>query len=393
MKPWGSRLRRIGLIWAALAWAGASLSQAAENSPTDQLNLEAHGYVSFGHLKTWGNNWLGETRNGTNEFWETALNVTARPLDRLRLGAQLFARDYANYDNGKPQLDLLYADYRAMDPLGIQIGRVKIPIGLYNESRDFGSDQAQIVVALPVIGPRARDFFVSTDGAKIYGSYGQLEYTLFGGRKEMDPELGTTTYFRQAFSPILVDRLKFSANVGGMLHWNTPIEGLAARTTFLNLHDFALEGRVPKGGGSADVFAENYVIAVASVLYETGDMTWVGEYSRHVCTAELSFSQPGLASRQVPLNQEGAYVGATWHAKPWLEFYAGGEGRADDPGSREESNLLTAVLAVHVLPLPNWSIKAEFRDNYGDKGIFSVDNPAGIETRWQVLAFKTTVDF
>lgn len=60
-------------------WEGKRLNQGP---------LETHGFVSFGYLKSRGNNWLGETIDGTDEFWEAASNVIARPMNHLRLGAQ-----------------------------------------------------------------------------------------------------------------------------------------------------------------------------------------------------------------------------------------------------------------------------------------------------------------
>ena len=128
------------------------------------LNLEAHGFVSFGYLKSWGNNWQGETRNGTDEFWEAAGNVIARPLDHLRLGAQLFVRDLGEYGNGKVELDWAYADWRASDAVGVQVGRIKIPYGLYGEAVDVDAARTTIFQSL-IYGRKERDIRLTTDGA------------------------------------------------------------------------------------------------------------------------------------------------------------------------------------------------------------------------------------
>src|SRR4051812_25878047 len=129
----------------ALALGGSVLAAAAED-PLG-LNLETHGFVSFGYLKSWGNNWHGETLDGTDEFWEAAANVISRPMDHLRLGAQLFVRDLGVYGNGKVELDWAYADWRQIDDFGIQVGRVKIPFGLYSDIIDV--DAARPSVFLP----------------------------------------------------------------------------------------------------------------------------------------------------------------------------------------------------------------------------------------------------
>src|SRR5688572_24264664 len=139
----GGFLMRWGTTILALAIASAAWAE--EPSALESLNLEAHGFVSFGYLKTWENNWLAaDTIDGTDEFYEAALNVVARPWERLRLGAQLFVRDLGAYDNGAVQLDWAYADVSFHDLLDVQAGRVKIPIGLYNENQDLDVATTQV---------------------------------------------------------------------------------------------------------------------------------------------------------------------------------------------------------------------------------------------------------
>ena len=41
---------------------------AHDQSFVDSLNLETHGFVSFGYLNASRNNWLGPTTEGTGEF-------------------------------------------------------------------------------------------------------------------------------------------------------------------------------------------------------------------------------------------------------------------------------------------------------------------------------------
>lgn len=104
-------MRRTMSISVLAAAFGVAL--AADSPALGALNIEAHGFVSFGYLRTWENNWLAaDTTEGTDEFYEAALNVIARPWDQVRLGAQLFVRDLGVYDNGAVQLDWAYVDVR-----------------------------------------------------------------------------------------------------------------------------------------------------------------------------------------------------------------------------------------------------------------------------------------
>ncbi len=166
--------------------ACGTLAIAAED-PFASLHLEAHGFVSFGYLKTWGNNWLGESLDGTDEFWEAASNIIARPMDRLRLGAQLITRDLGDSINGKVELDWAYADWRASDEIGVQVGRIKIPYGLYGESVDVDAARTTVFQSL-IYGRRERDIRLTTDGAKLYGRLNDVDWALCAGQRQLQTD-------------------------------------------------------------------------------------------------------------------------------------------------------------------------------------------------------------
>jgi len=361
------------------------------------LNLEAHGFVSFGYLETDRNNWLGSTTGGTGEFWEAAANVIARPLDRLRIGAQLFARDLVKYDNGRVDLDWAYADYRLADAVGVQVGRVKLPVALYNDSLDIDAGRTQIFLAPAVYALRARDLFISTDGGKVYGSLnlggaGALDYAGFVGAKSIDPEAGFATFMSELGLGPVIDDISADWLAGAMLHWTTPITGLGIRASFGNLHNFEVVGRDPGLGLTSHTTVGNYLEAWLSVIYEREPITLVAEYTRVHGRGQTIIEPLGL---ELPLidNTEGAYIGCTWHTSAWFETYVGLEGSWGDAYDRTSIYAYTAVLAGNLMPLPNWSVKMELRGVRGTMGINANDNPDGIDDRWGVIALKTTVDF
>ena len=389
--------RPIGSIFLGLlvgmtgAWAADSIPGQPPTDP-NPLNLEAHGFVSFGHLQTWGNNWLGETRSGSNEFWEAAANAIARPMDRVRIGAQLFARDLGEYDNGKAQVDWAYVDWRARDEIGIQVGRVKLPIGLYNESLDVDAARASVFLPPSIYALRSRDLYISTDGAKVYGIKGPLEYAVYGGHKEFDTNGGFATFFRQSGLGSQIDRLEVQWIAGGMVHWETPCPGLGVRLSLADAHGFTVAGSSPSGV-IVESTVDDYYIGIISLIYDLDQTTFTAEYLRLRGRGETTIAPLGQTMPLVD-DTEGIVLNATWHARPWLEWYVAGEGAFTQPGDRNGADhCYTAVAAVNVMPLPHWSIKAEFRDVHGTMGATAFDNPQGVEKHWQVLALKTTVDF
>src|SRR5687767_9245571 len=103
------------------------------------------GFVSQGYLKSSANRLLSaDTEEGTFAFTEAALNVTAQPLPKVRVAAQLFARDLGAQGNNRLVLDWGLGEYRAWDALGIRIGRVKFPVGLYNTLQDADVTRPEI---------------------------------------------------------------------------------------------------------------------------------------------------------------------------------------------------------------------------------------------------------
>lgn len=368
----------------------------AADDPFADLNLEAHGFVSFGYLKSWGNNWHGETLDGTDEFWEAAANVIARPMDRLRLGAQLFARDLGIYGNGQVEVDWAYADWRAADALGVQVGRVKMPFGLSSESLDASMGRASVF--LPSLYPtRAREILLSTDGGKLYGTIGDVDWALYGGRRYLQEDGDFASYFAYRLNLSSVNAIDSDGLVGGMLHWYTPLNGLAFRVSGAYLKNLTLEGTLATAPVSVDLEIPFWYAGIFSLLYERGDFTIAAEYERYYACNNLTFTPSGggpSQMRQDYVRTDAAYVAGTWHLKPWLELYASVEGVWSEPTDRHGAPYSQSLIgAVNLLPLHNWSLKAEFRYTHGTLGPDPQLNPSGVVDDWQVLALKTTVDF
>lgn len=367
-------------------------SVAAEEDLAERLRLETHGFASFGWLQTWGNDWLGETRNGTTQFHEAALNAVARPIERLRIGAQGFARDLGRYDNSRVVLDWAYADWRAADGFGVRAGRVKIPTGLWNDLLDVDAGRTPAFLPVSLYAVRARDLFLTVDGGLVYGfaeagGAGSLEWSLFAGDKRIADASGTAAVFTDFGFGAPVTDVETGLAWGGMLHWHTPLEGLGVRLTCAALRDLEMRGDF--AGATARTRFDDYGIGVASLVYDVHRFTFAAEGSRYHGRGALAID--GLPGRtRLRDDSSAGYVSATWRQRPWLEWYLAGEGVFPDPGGEPTWR---AVAACAVRPLPRWSIKAEVQQVDGTGGLTATDNPDGLDRRWQVLALKTTVDF
>jgi hypothetical protein len=381
-----------------LLLAAVSAAPAAEDwYPGTDLQLEAHGFASFGFLDTWGDNWLGPSRDGSAQFWEAATNVVARPMDRLRLGAQLYARDLVDYDNGEVLLDWAYADYRVADGLGIQVGRVKIPIGLYNEDIDVDVARASVFMPVRFYSLIDRDLYIATNGAKVYGTItlgdaGSADYSIYGGKKPVHTDGAFATHISKAFGlGDQVDGVKIAWSAGGMLQWNTPVAGLAFRVSLAHLHDLEVESHSSLTGFQFST-TSSYYAGIASCQYDIDRVTLAAEGMRLRGRGGEVVQPIGVAQPLID-NEQNAYISATWHVRRWLELYEAFEASWSDAHQLSGTHAYAWVGAINVMPLRNWSLKAEFQEVEGTFGIYAADNPQGLDKHWQILALKTTVDF
>lgn len=383
----------------SLALSLLASGAVAADSLADDLHLETHGFVSFGYLKSWGNNWLGETLDGTDEFWEAAANVIARPMDRLRLGAQLFTRDLGIYGNARVELDWAYADWRVADEFGVQLGRVKQPLGLHSEEIDVDAARPSVFLPQLFIYPlRSRDIQQSTDGGKLYGIIGPVDWAVFLGNRQFanDSDFANALIFLSRQLSRVTD-IDTDYSTGFMMHWHTPVPGLAAHLCGASVQGLHVEGVSLSGTAAVEIRLPEWYFGAVGLLYEIEDFTWSVEYGRQRAARHVIITPSGggpVTEIRNRRRDEDAYVSLTWHARDWLDCYAAAEGSWDDPSNRHGAPYTqNAVAAIAVMPTPHWSLKAEYRFMHGTKSIDANLNPGGIKTDTQVLALKTTVDF
>jgi len=149
--------------------------------------IQLHGFLSQGYLDSKDNNFLGETENGSFDFREIGLNINAQLTDKFRLGGQAFYSQLPFNSSGKIKADWLLAEYHFADPLGARLGKVKMPMGLYNMERD--SDFLRPLIFLPqsIYDETRRDSWQAYWGGELYGNlllggWGDMDYQLFGGK-------------------------------------------------------------------------------------------------------------------------------------------------------------------------------------------------------------------
>ena len=227
------------LFVAAIFAVVLALSHPTALLAIDIEGLSIHGFISQGYLKSNDNNYLAETKDGTFEFNETALNFSLKPTDNLRLGVQFMSRDMGPTTNNDAYMDWGYGDYRFVDAFGVRIGKIKAPMGLYNQTRDVDFLRTFILLPQSFYSEIERGQAEAMQGGSVYGNFGigamgDLEYEIAGGTANSSLRSPNSVNFAYNLDQSLAGT---GATVTGSyqsvkwatastLRWNTPLDGL-----------------------------------------------------------------------------------------------------------------------------------------------------------------------
>jgi hypothetical protein len=394
-------MRRATAYQAAIAiLLGASLAHGQEE-PSD---IQIHGFVSQGYLKTTRNNYLANSgrKQGSVDFTEVGINFTKALSDKLRVGVQLFTRDLGPLGNYSPQFDWYYLDYRLFDWLGIRAGKTKLPWGLYNESNDIDAGRVPVLLPQSLYPVANRETLFAQTGAELYGDVplggaGSLEYRLYGG----------TIYLNTAEVSAQLKEFDVAYDVGGRVMYRPPLDGLqvggslqAVRLDFQytptaeQLADLQLKGQVPPDfDGTVDI-ALPATLWVASAEYQFERLSLAAEFGRTVINYRTNLLPPEMKT-----TRQGAYIMGSYQVRPWFApglYYSAYFPDVDNIKKRSTyQHDVAATLRFDVTP--HWLVKAEGHFMHGTAGLRSDLNGKqkldSLTKNWGVFLLKTTAYF
>lgn len=177
---------------------------------------QLHGFLSQGYIWTSGNKYFGNSQGlGSLDFTELGLNVLGHPwpehFPNLLISSQGIYRNAGGSDRLGIRLDYAHVDYHIpfgkSSKLGIRLGRVKQPWGLYNETRDIVWTRPGVLlpqsIYLDTLGLRQAG--ISSDGGTIYGRYAYAEHAVTAEllvAEVLDNTGGSVRFFTGLANPI-----------------------------------------------------------------------------------------------------------------------------------------------------------------------------------------------
>mgnify|MGYP000449588539 CR=1 FL=1 len=398
---------------------------AAPLAAVDFDGVQIHGFVSQGYLLTTETDWFGSTQDpGTFEFSEVAINVSTQPVERLRIGLQLVARDFADSGDNSVEVDWAFADWRATERAGLKVGRIKMPYGLYNESRDLDFDHATVFLPQVIYLPQLRDYTLAINGAMLYGGLkpgtaGQLDGVVFGGGQNAREDGDLANYLTDLGAGDRFTDIHVDAVAGAVVTWLAPLDGLRMRLSGVGFWGFSADGQseaVPIRGSpgvNADLDIstkiDQFYSGVASIEYQRQGLILAAEYLLEYGKTDTSVTAhpytfvpgplPGSTIRvELPeqpsqrsgyTRTEAMYAAASYRMLDRYELSLSRQLSFADRENPSKKYDRSWALAGRYDIFANWLVKAEWQYHSGNALDTGNDKPE----HWTVFALKTTVDF
>jgi hypothetical protein len=363
-----TKLRQLACLALALvspvAWAEPSV-------PEQQQYF--HGFASVGYIATTGNNFYGNTLDGGDvDYYEAGLNGFAQLHPNLSVSGQILSRKAGATDDGKLRLDYAFADFRLTSRnasnIGLRVGRVRNPLGFYNESRDVIFTRPSILLPQSTYleANGVRELLFASDGIQLYGDLDWVtSHTTFKLNLARDEMLSRQTRENLAngLPGASFDSVKLKTPVfAQIMH-----EMNGGRERFaLSYVDASYDGTIT--AIKVFPFSQESQEYVLSGQYNAENWSLTSEYSLTSTKNQISiFSSRGRS--------DGLYLQLQYRFTPaWTGllrqdvFYA-------DRNDRSANVSRDTTVGLSWAFRPEWLLSTEYHRIYGTAGIPGIDNP------------------
>jgi len=373
-------------------------------------NIDIHGFISQGYMKSWNNNHLPNSKDGTFELNEIGINFSTQITENLRAGMQFFSRDFGDMGNHDIVVDWAFIDYLYDDALGFRVGKMKLPYGLYNETRDIDMLRTSIFLPKSIYDDSLRDLYVAIQGIGIYGNIdlggmGDGSYSAQWGKNNYNTNEGLAKNYSDV-GFLEVDDVSLGYMYNQQYIWNTPLDGLRLAATINVFDDLAATGPIVTDeyamlgfapGNYSEVVLNHFTRVIYSLEYTIDNLVLMGEYTKfegdYVMNAENSFVPDLIALNEGPFNTGGWYTGASYRFNDLFEagIYYSTTYDSDNKNNNDENVAISGRFDLN----SNWIFKVEYQWIQGTRGLFASDNPEGYDEDEDshMVALKTTISF
>ncbi len=376
------------LVWLVFASLGSACAWADETARIGGYPYQVHGFASLGYINTSGNNFYGDSEDGSFDYYEVGLNGIIQFNPRFSASGQLLAREAGETDDGDVRVDYAYLDYQFITMeaarAGARLGRVRNPLGFYNESRDVLFTRPSIMLPQSVYleGTGVRELLFSSDGIQLYSDWDHDQHH-------------TSLKLNIAKSTEVSDTTRDNFTGGGSFASNFSVENLTLRDPlYLQLLHEREGGRLRLAasfltakldavfgfGGMSFPTGIDAEIVVLSGQFNEAKWTLTSEYS--LTTSKFDFAGTGGENRS-----DGAYLQGEYRFSPELSGLLRYDVAYSDRNHRGNSDSRDTTIGFGWQFRPSWILMGEFHNIDGTAGIPRIDNPGmALEPRTRLLA-------
>lgn len=364
-------------------------AQAEDSIDSSGYNYQVHGFASLGYINTSGNNFYGDSEDGSLDYYEIGLNGNIQFTPKFSAAGQLMAREAGKTDDGDIRVDYAYLDYQFItletSRAGARLGRVRNPLGFYNETRDVLFTRPSILLPQSIYleGTGVRELLFSSDGLQLYSDWDHdLHHTALKLNIARSAEVSDTT--RDNFTG--GGSLGAGFNVDD-LSLNDPLylqllhERNGGRIRLAaSLLRAQLDATLSAGGMVFPPASIDSEILILSGQYNEEKWSLTSEYS--ITTSELDFAGTTGKNRG-----DGMYLQGEYRYTPdwsWLLRY---DVAYSDRNARGTSDSRDSTIGFTWKFRPSWILMGEFHNIDGTAGIPRIDNQnAALAQRTRLLA-------
>jgi hypothetical protein len=257
------------LFSASVALAGDTGGDGADGAPANAFwhKFQFHGNLDQSVVYGSGNNYLTlDTNGGTAKWSEGSVNLSVPITENFHAGVQIHDYMMGQLGRGNLMLDWAYGDYRVKNWLGFRGGKIKAPMGLFNETSDTDVLHNWALLPQGVYEEDYRSYRIPVVGGAIYGNVqlpvgGNVTYQLFGGQRSVASNDGAFLLTRQLYGIVIPTDSGYT--YGGNIKWRTPIKGLTAGIAFDNSRPIASHALWP---ANANPYGAPLVLRIDSAI-------------------------------------------------------------------------------------------------------------------------------
>lgn len=397
MKACAALSRRLALhLLASSAVFGFCTNAAA-------LDYQVHGYAAQGFVYTTDNNFFGKSSDGSTDYYEAGLNASVQVHPKLTFAAQAAIRDAGISDDGSLRLDYAVADYRFLEAvnttIGVRAGKVKNPVGFYNETRDVVFTRPSIL--MPSIysdNQNQRSLVFTAPGAQIYGNriWGRHDFSVTAthsfnhdvGRNDERLLISLTVPFdlhiRDSWNAQIMDSID-----GGMWQF--------AASQFFGRFDLRTQVGL---AGKFDV-----ALTVFSARYNSEKFSVTAEYALNPNKDLVTFNGATLLHTSITADTgylQGEYrINPSWNAFGRVEAQfldrsdrSGHRFAASNPGTDAASRAYKAiVVGANWRYGEHWGVWGEYHWIDGTTLLQQQENPKPPDDHWSLIMLMAGYKF